>query len=443
MHKALLLLALLAPAQDDARARELAQKLEDDAFDVREQAQADLVKMGEPVLPLLRRMLSESKDRAELRLRLEAALREIETAAKARSVCPEPRLITLKADGVPVARLLEEIARQAELKIDAAAIDGTATASLDLQAMPVMRALDELCRSRDDRRWEFVDEDRVRLLKEATPSWPASYSGSFRVRTTSMRHARSTDFKTKTSSVRLVVEADCEKRVKPARGVEIEITQARDDKGSVLEIRKGEEEDDGMIVGRGGIRVNRVGMRMWAAGGNMDAASAGDTITLKGVDPAATKLSLQGVATFRFPLDRNDIRFTPPASGETREAADLRIRLDAQGNARWKLSISKAKPDGGPAGLAEDVQQRLDLESLVGVDEDGGEHKGAFMPSGDTMAARIVVVNGVVQQSVDSVSYLLQFPSLRGKAAKEIRFKFADRVLEKKVSFAFENISLP
>ena len=114
-----------------------------------------------------------------------------------------------------------------------------------------------------------------------------------------------------------------------------------------------------------------------------------------------------------------------------------------RGNARWKLSISKAKPDAGTPGLADDVQQRLDLESLVGVDEEGGEHKGTFMPSGDTMAARIVVVNGVVQQSVDSVSYALQFPSLRGKTAKEIRFKFADRVLEKKIPFSFESIPLP
>jgi hypothetical protein len=91
----------------------------------------------------------------------------------------------------------------------------------------------------------------------------------------------------------------------------------------------------------------------------------------------------------------------------------------------------------------EEVQQRLDMDSLVGLDEDGMEHKGTFQPSGDTMAARIVVVNGVVQQQVDGVSYLLQLPTLRAKTAKEIRFKFADRVLEKKVPFSFLNVPLP
>jgi hypothetical protein len=442
MIRTLLVLLLAAPAQDDAGVRALAQKLEDDAFDVREQAQADLVKLGEPALPALRRMLSESKDRAELRLRLEAAVREIETAAKARSVCPEPRLTRFKADGLPLARILEEIGRQAEVRIDASAVDVAAAASLDLQGVPLMQALDGLCRGREDRRWEFVDDDKVRLLKEPTPGWPASYAGAFRTRITSMRHARSTDFKAKTSSVRLVIEADCEKRVKPSRGVEIEVAQARDDKGSMLEIRKGDDDDDGLLVGKGAIRMARGGMRVWAAGGNLD-VPAGETLTLKGVDPAATSVSLQGTATFRFPLDRSDIRFAPPASGESRDASDLKLRLDAQGNGRWKLSISKAKPDTGTPGLAEDVQQRLDLESLVGLDEEGGEHKGTFMPSGDTMAARIVVVNGVVQQSVDAVSYALQFPSLRGKTAKEIRFKFADRVLEKKIPFSFDSVPLP
>jgi hypothetical protein len=120
----------------------------------------------------------------------------------------------------------------------------------------------------------------------------------------------------------------------------------------------------------------------------------------------------------------------------------LKLKLETLGAGRWKLSVTKAKPDASNA-LMEDVQQRLDLESLVGLDEEGMEHKGTFQPSGDTMAARIVVVNGVVQQQVDGVSYLLQFHTLRAKASKEIRFKFADRVLEKKVPFSFQDIPLP
>lgn len=439
MIRLLLPLLLLAPAQDDAAVRALAQKLEDDAFDVREQAQADLVKLGEAALPALRRLLSESTERAELRLRLAAAVREIETAVKARAVCPEPRLVTVKADGLPLARILEELGRQADVRIDASAVDASATASLDVKGAPLMQALDALCRGREDRRWEFADDERVRLVKEPTPAWPASHAGAFRTRVTSMRHARSTDFRGRTSTVRLVLEADCEKRVKPSRGVQIEVTQAKDDKGSTLEVRKGDDEDD-VMVARGGMRVIRGG-RVWIGG--MDAAAPNETITLKGVDPAATSVSLQGTATFRFPLDRNELKFAPPTTGETREAGDLKIRLDAQGNGRWKLSIGPVKPEAGTPGLAEEVQQRLDLESLVGVDEDGGEHKGSIMPSGDTMAARIVVVNGVVQQTVDAVTYALQFPSLRGKQAKELRFKFADRVLEKKVPFAFDAIPLP
>ncbi|HEX7899766.1 MAG TPA: hypothetical protein VF950_18500 [Planctomycetota bacterium] len=437
MLRLLPLLLLLAPAQDPA---ELIRKLEDDAFDVREQAQADLVKLGEAALPALRKSLEESKDRAELRVRVQAALREIDLAQKSRTVCPEPKLVTLALQG-PLRRLLEEVSRQTELKIESSAVDAEAPAALDVRGMPALQVLDLLCRGSAERRWEFVDDDRVRFLKEPQPAWPTSYTGSFRVRTTSLKLTRATDFKAKTSSLRLVLEADHDKRVKPARGVDITVTQAEDDKGSTIEARKGDD-DDAVMGGNGGIRINRGFVRMQVAGG-MEAPAAGETITLKGLDPAATRVSFRGTATFRFPLDRTDVRFAPPQAGETRDAADLKLKLETLGAGRWKLNITKSKPDQGGNTLLEDVQQRLDLESLVGLDDEGTEHKGTFQPGGDTMAARIVVVNGVVQQQVDGVSYLLQLPTLRGKTTKEIRFKFADRVLEKKIPFAFENVPLP
>lgn len=434
--KLLPLLLLLLPAQDPA---ELIRKLEDDAFDVREQAQTDLVKLGEAALPALKAALAGSKDRAELRLRVEATLREIELAVKSRQVCPEPKRLTLKADG-PLRAVLEEIAKQSDVRIDAAALDVEAKTTLEAAGLPLMQVLDLLCRGREDRRWEFVDDDRVRLLKEPQPAWPSSYAGSFRVRATSMKLSRATDFKATTSSLRLILEADHERRVKPSRGVEIEVTRAEDDKGSVLEARKGDEDDDAAMRG---VRINRGFVRMQVAGGvGLEAPTGSETITLKGLNPAATRVSFQGMATFRFPLDRAEIKFAPPQAGETRDAADLKLKLETLGAGRWKLNISKAKADATNT-LQEDVQQRLDLESLVGVDDEGMEHKGTFQPSGDTMAARIVVVNGVVQQQVDGVSYLLHFPTLRAKGAKELRFKFADRVLEKKVPFSFENIPLP
>lgn len=436
----LCLLALLPPAQEDARLQDLVRKLEDDAFDVREQAQSDLVKLGEPALPALRKILEESKDRAELRLRVAAALREIETLAKSRLVCPDAKLATLKAEAQPLGRVLEELARQYGVTIDASPLDLTAPVTLDLQDAPLMRALDGLCRDRDDRRWEFVDDERIRFLKEPQAAWPTSYTGAFRVRLNSLRLSRSTNFREKTAVVRLVLEADCERRVKPAKGVEILVTQAVDDKGGTPEIVKGDDEDEAAGNVRG-LRVNRAWVRVGGMGA--EPATSGETFTLKNLDSGVSKISLQGTATFRFPLDRSEIRFAPPQSGETRDAADLKLRLDLMGNARWKLSISRAKPDAAGGSLTEDVQQRLDLDSLTGLDEEGQEHKGSFQPSGDTMAARIVVVNGVVQQSVDGMSYLLQLPTLRGKTAKEIRFKFADRVLEKKIPFSFQDVPLP
>ena len=444
---ALLLLVSPVRGQDDARIRELIQQLEDDAFETREKAQKELVRIGETALPKLRKAIEQAgtaADRGELRVRAEAALRQIDLAVRSRIVYQDPKLVTLKASGMKLSEALAAIAKQAGIRIDASSVDGEAEVSLDLKDAPLFRALDEACRGQEERSYEYREEGLVKLVKERHVPHPTAYAGPFRVRILTMKTERSTDFKSRTASLRLTLDADHEKYLKPAKHPDLEISRATDDKGTVLEVREGEGEDEMANVFGGRAFALKV-MAGGAAFGGVDPSSAQKPYTLKGLGSGATRISIQGTARFRFPLESREIKFEKPETGMTRETSDYTVRLDAQGNRRqWNVSFRRKKaPTGATGTLHEEVEQRLDLESLVGIDEDGAEHKGVLAGSRETMVAAIRVVNGRVVQDADAASFSAQFPTVRLKALKELRFKFSDSTFVKSVPFALEGVELP
>ena len=74
----LLSLALLLALPQDARIRELLERLEDDRAETRELAQKELSALGEAALPALREAVESARSSGELKLRAGAAIREIE-----------------------------------------------------------------------------------------------------------------------------------------------------------------------------------------------------------------------------------------------------------------------------------------------------------------------------------------------------------------------------
>ena len=63
MHRILLAFALATlpcPAQDEAKIKELIQKLDDDSFEAREQAEKELVALGEAAVPSLKKAAEEA-----------------------------------------------------------------------------------------------------------------------------------------------------------------------------------------------------------------------------------------------------------------------------------------------------------------------------------------------------------------------------------------------
>ena len=439
--RGLAVLLLLLVGQEDPRLAQLIRQLEDDAFDVRDQAQQALIEAGPAAVPVLRKAVEAARasgDRGELLLRAEEALRRIEQAAQTAAVCPEPRRITFTGANLPLRDVLAEISRQAGVRIDAGAVDGAEPVSVALTSAPIFEALDAVCRGHAARSWAHPEEGRFVMSKDPFVERPTSYAGAFRVRLGSLRLTRATDFKDRKAVLYASLEADHDKALKPSKAYDLEVQSATDDRGSTLEIRKGEDDNDIFNAG-GRVRLNRAWVRMRPG---VVPETSGETFTLRGLDLAARAFGLKGKATFRFALAPTDLRFERPQGGETREAGDFTIKLDLQGGRRWVVSFRRTKGPSG-TGFFEELTHRIDAESATAVDEDGAEHRGTLSPTGDTVAANIVIVNGVVQETVDQVTYQFQFPTLKGKAMKELRFRFADRMLEKTVPFAFESVPLP
>jgi hypothetical protein len=421
------ILVLASFAQDPA-VRELVRRLEDDRAESREKAQKELGALGEAALPALKEVLDSPLSSGELKLRAAAAIRDIELAAKSAKVYREPRRLTLKADGTILRETLDEIGRQAGVTIDSSSVDGSARVTLDAKDAPLMEVLDLLCRDQAERTWEAQEDGSIRLNRDRHVACPSVYSGPFRVRVQSMNAQRNNDFKARSVFLTLTLQTDWDKRVKPSRIVEIDLAKALDDQGTALEIMP----YDANMAFRGGPGMQlRVGVGMM-----QDGWDSSRVFTLRGVNPAAAAVELEGTARFSFPLDQREIKIEKPAVTETRDLGDTTVRISRSGTPEiWNLSFHKA-PSSSTPGWARTIGQRFDPDSFVVVDQDGGEFPAPM---------RAQNRGRVFQDSAAEIGLWYQSVVQRapGKSIKEVRFRFVDQTLVKSMPFKFTGLTLP
>jgi hypothetical protein len=425
----LLLLLLLGAIPQDADVRELIRKLEDDNAEVRERAQRQLGSVGDKALAPLREIVESPSSSGELKLRAAAVLREIDLAAKIARVFKDPARVTIKAADTMLREVLDEVSRQAGVAIDSGLVDGAAKVTLDLKSVPLQLVLDQLCRDQTDRTWEAQEDGSIRFTRDRHPSAPAAYGDGFRVRVQSMNVERSTDFKGKTVSLTATLTADWDRRLKPSKIVEIDLSKASDGQGSPIDISAA---DAGMMVVRGmpGAQIRVAGMNFPDAGENTRA------FLLKGLSPDATRIDLEGVARFTFPLDYKDIRFEKPGTVESRDLGDTTVRL-ARGGASeiWTLSFHK-NPSSTTPSWSRTISQRFDADSFVVVDTEGNEFTGS-------MRAPSLRGRQMDMASEVGVWYQAAIPRNPSNMIKEVRFRFVDQTLVKSLPFKFSALPLP
>jgi hypothetical protein len=204
----------LAPQEPPAeKVRELVARLGSDEIAAREDALRAIVELGEPVIPLLKELLSKQAD-AETVARMRTALKEIERNI-ARSLVYRPaRPVTLKG----VETTLGEMVREA---CAAAGIEGSADASVagrkvafQAEREPVLRVLDRLCAAQGDLSVQMA-EGKVRIAKEKPAPGPASYADGFRARLRRIHTTDVNDFDASTSTVILYVVFDSQPDLQP------------------------------------------------------------------------------------------------------------------------------------------------------------------------------------------------------------------------------------
>lgn len=132
--------------QDPAdKVRPLVEKLGSDEIAVREDAAAQLVKLGPGALPAIREQLGKAE--GERKVRLQAVVKKIEREVILEKVLGAVPVVTLKVRDAPVEEALAEMARQTGLKIEGFFLDSSFRTTASFDRVPLWKAIDDLCRS--------------------------------------------------------------------------------------------------------------------------------------------------------------------------------------------------------------------------------------------------------------------------------------------------------
>jgi len=176
MRAWMILWVVLLPQDPSDQVRALVEKLGSDEIAAREQAAAELVKLGPAAIPAMRAQLAKTD--GERRARLEAVVKKIERDDKvAKLLAPGPT-VTLKAKDRPAAEVIAEIQKQTGIPIDGRDIPAGTLLSIDAVDLPITKALDGLCRSHGGLRPSWMLSG-VQLVRGTYRPGPSCESGPF------------------------------------------------------------------------------------------------------------------------------------------------------------------------------------------------------------------------------------------------------------------------
>jgi len=174
----LALLALPTAAQDDVRLRELLQKLDDDAIEVRSAAADALSRMSGAALPALRKAAIGAGP--EIRDRLAEIVRKIEERERLASLLPPPSRITLDAKNRPLRDVLLALAKQSSTPIEIGDVPPDARVTVSLRQAPLWKALEAVCKA-SGKAMVGVDGDHILVSGEPYVELPGRMTDHFRV----------------------------------------------------------------------------------------------------------------------------------------------------------------------------------------------------------------------------------------------------------------------
>ncbi len=399
-------LALVLGAQDplERRIDELVARFAEDEIEKREEAFRALVDLGEPALPILKKLANSRKD-AEVLARLRAASRQIEENVARSKVYRPARPVTLRAREAPLRDVVRDACAQAGVEFEVPASLGDRKVTLEADREPLLKALDRLCAGLGGVSTEIA-EGKVRFVNEKFPACPAAYADGFRARLKRVTTFGVNDFNQPTATVILYFAFDAQPDLRPRSVAYADAPRA--------EAPSGELTFKPVWMGRRG------GMSSSGARGIMtvddvpipfDADVRIETACFLKDGPAALgRLDrLRVKAKYRFSTGIRPVKCSLSSKGEVTVLENLPVRATFMG------SYVQLMPTGADVRL-EDL---LDVNSVSIVGKDGKEEK--CVPTHSSPSYYLFRCNADA-----SVNPELQLSVYDGIFEKEVEFELRD-----------------
>ncbi len=408
----------LGQAEADAalkdRVGQLVDRLEDPKPEVRDEAQARLIKLGAKILPLLPDPSAiTGKDRIERLEKIRSTLEE-----EAEEANSGASLVTIQAKGIRLSEALQQLQRQTGNPITdiREQLGGEVTNpafDLDLKDVTFLEALDRVAKLADVTTTPATADGTIGIMGGTPPKEPlVRYVGPFRVAFRQFAEVR--DLQSGTASANAQLEVAWEPRLRPMlltlKAEELEI---KDDQGREVKPQSMMESNEVVL--------------------RPENPAAELNLNLDAPDRTAKKLSRFRVKadvtiparmkTFRFPsLAQENVTIKQGDVSATLQGTEVDEQV-------WKVNLQVAYPDNGP--VFESFRQGLFNNRIWLQKADGSrfEHNGGSSDNG---------------MSDGRLSFEYLFVDAPGKPADyQLVYEAPSKVITMPLEVEFADVSLP
>ncbi len=384
------------------------------SFVLREDASERLVQMGAVAVPALEDAFKGEDP--EVKMRAEKILGGIKERQLLARLNPLESYVTLKAENVPLSKVLKEIEKQTgnHFNLDPARSSFTdKNISCEFKKVTFWQAVEEVSRKGN----VYFQGDssrstglRVRSGRSSREHWPTSYSGCLKIAANSI--SKSYSFQSQQSQMNISGQFLVEPRLRCRRYQYPQFTHVVDDTAVELAVS----------ASRGGNTMS-------------DRVSGHWNLSIKGIDREAREiLEIEGTIVLEIPfvfeaLEIKDVERTKSASAR-RGNYGLTVTATSRQNNRLTVELTIERTFEAGEGRRHENYRSSDF---VLVDETGKE----------------VRASGVSQRSGRSNNQIytwtgkVYFPLAAGSTSKTLRFLYVSRSISKSVPFSLRNIPVP
>jgi hypothetical protein len=443
------------PAADPAVV-ELVQKLGDEDFRAREEAEKKLIQIGAPAADEVRKV-ANSED-VEVRERAKRILDSIERNTKVAKVYVVPAPITVQRK-LTVKEALTLIQGENDKVFDLGALrtELDAEVTLDVKDGTPFDVLNAVCRQLEKVSYK-IEGGQVKFVTEPFIDYPATSMEAFSVKIVRIEKYTSNNFQKKETAWAVTVSSDAFPTCKTFGNPNVSILEVVDADGL-----KAKASDKTFILGQDQEQNNQVNqwvqqVRFAGAFGGQQQEQNRRVYTFVAEKDVAKIASIKGAAAFYFRIDPRDVKFENVTQRQEMDMEDYKVILDrgyrqgnvvimgranrggkaqTEGEALTLILEPKKESEKWLASVAGDL---LEKDSVVAIDKNGGENKVEVTYHGAN-GGNMIMVNGQWQQNFAG-SYSLSLGKLKVEEVKEIRLKIPG-VHRKDVPFEIKDVKLP